>query len=681
MSQPVRRLPRSWPCILLCAALSACGGGGGGSGPGPAGNGPGATAPANPVQTLPSSTTPLQLTASNAKGVGTLAFGYGALALAIGQLAVDWTAQAESSATLSFNQPCPGGGTASGTLNDRDGDRRAGAGDQLTVTLDGCYLKHFDDTMDGGVTVSFTAPTGAQQRAGTIGFERFRTRVGNPVQETQGALRFDYSMSRLSKLLHVASDTQPFSVRFSDGRTPPTETITLLDARHETRLDTVRATNAMRFHLASDILAGSVDVATATPWAAWFDTYPDAGELTLSGANGSAAAVRVRALPSQTVDVVFNGAAIDNVDFNGLGVLWTGAPWLPKVAAAEQYTVEQPASPNFRLLLQPDPAAFQPNGALTWLYSRPLAPGAVRSATFLQTGPQPGGPANQMFEPVPATVTIEGGLLTVKPSAQLLTGTAYRLQLEMDMGGIADTAGSHLDTPTFSGTVMPTVRASLTAGADPILFGAAATLALDGSASSAIGSAASYHWQQLSGPALRFSDTGAARVTIAPAAAVNGTAVVELRVANAAGDVDRRTLAVTVAADPAQALVLAYRTSGGPLTVATSFDPGFSGYAKLWNAGTTLDVILGPQRFLASRNDGQTWRGGPALVYGNGSGSESIAPGWLGCPVRNTGTVTVLELALDAAGNLDRLAMDFDDTCGSTVTLGSVRYRSAVPLR
>jgi len=43
--------------------------------------------------------------------------------------------------------------------------------------------------------------------------------------------------------------------------------------------------------------------------------------------------------------------------------------------------------------------------------------------------------------------------------------------------------------------------------------------------------------------------------------------------------------------------------------------------------------------------------------------------------------VTVLELALDAAGNLDRLALDFDDTCGSSVTLGSIRYRSTVPLR
>ncbi|TQK10712.1 Ig-like domain-containing protein [Herbaspirillum sp. SJZ107] len=680
MPQPVRRLPGSWPCLLLSVALSACGGGSGSSAA-LTGIGTGVAAPANPVQTAPPATAPLPLTAANAKGATTLAFGYGALTLAIGQLALDWTAQAEASATLSFNQACAGGGTVGATLIDRDGDRRASAGDQLSVTLDGCYLKHLDDTMDGGVTVAFTAPAGAQQRAGTIAFERFRTHGGNPAQDMQGGLRFDYSTSRLSKLLHVTSDTQPFSLRFSDGKTTATETVTLLDAQHETRVDTVRATNAMRFHLASDLLAGSVDVATPTPWAGWFDTYPDAGELALTGANGSAAAVRARALPSQTVDVVFNGAAIDNVDFNGLGVLWTGAPWLPKVAAAEQYTVEQPTSSNFRLLLQPDPAAFQPNGALTWLYSRPLAPVAVGGATFLQTGAQPGSPAQQMFNPVPATVTIEGGLLTVKPSTQLLPGTDYRLQLEMDVNGIADAAGRHLDRPTFSGTVMQTVSASLSAGAAPILFGAGATLALDGSASSASGGPASYHWQQLSGPALSFSDTGAARVTIAPAAAANGTAVVELRVANAAGDVDRRTLAVKVAADPAQALVLAYRTDGGPLSIATSFDPDFSGYAKLWNGGTTLDVILGFRRFLAGRNDGQTWRSGPPLVYGNGSGSESIAPGWSGCFVRNTGTVTVLELALDAAGNLDRLALDFDDTCGGSVTLGSIRYRSSVPLR
>lgn len=680
MPSPLRRLSRSWPHVLLCAALSACGGGG--SGISPAGVGAGIIVPTNPVQTPPSSTTPLQLTAANATAATTLAFGYGALAVAIGQLAVDWTAQAESSAALSFSQACPGGGTASATLNDRDGDRRAGPGDELSITLAGCYLKELDDAMDGGVTVSLTAPAGAQQRAGLVTFNGFRTHDGSPKQALEGALRFDYSVGRLSKLLHVASDTQPLSVRFSDSTRAATETMTLLDAQHETRLDTVRATTAMRFHLASDILAGSVDAATATPWSAWFDAYPDAGELALTGANGSAAAVRARAAQSQAADIVFNGTAIDNVELDGLGVLWSGAPWLPKVAAADRYTVEQPPFSNFRLLLQPDPAAFLPNGSLTWLYSRPLAPGAVRGATFLQVGAQPGGPANQMFTAVPATVTIEGGLLTVKPSTQLLPGTDYRLQLDMDMGaGIADTAGSHLDAPTFGGTVMQTVNASLTAGAASILFGAGAALTLDAGGSSATGGPASYHWQQLSGPALTFSDAGAARVTIAPAAASNGTAVVELSVANGAGDVDRRTVAVTVAADPAQALVLAYRRSGEPVTIATSFDPDFSGYAKMFNAGTTLDLIVGTRRFLAGRNDGRTWQSGPALIYGNGSGSESIAPGWIGCPVRNTGTVTVLELALDAAGNLDRLALDFDDTCGSSITLGSIRYHSSVPVR
>jgi len=113
MPLPLRRLSRSRTSVSLCAVLSACGGGGGTTS---LAIGLGATVPANSVQPVPSSTTPLQLTASNAKGATTLAFGYGALTVAIGQLAVDWTAQAESSATLSLNQACPGGGTATISL-------------------------------------------------------------------------------------------------------------------------------------------------------------------------------------------------------------------------------------------------------------------------------------------------------------------------------------------------------------------------------------------------------------------------------------------------------------------------------------------------------------------------------------------------------------------------------------
>src|SRR6185503_4013397 len=65
----------------------------------------------------------------------------------------------------------------------------------------------------------------------------------------------------------------------------------------------------------------------------------------------------------------------------------------------------------------------------------------------------------------------------------------------------------------------------------------------------------------------------------------------------------------------------------------------------------------------------------------NGNAAADATGGWLGCVGTNhTGTVTFLDYAQDAEGNLERLALDFDDTCDQTVTLGSIRYHSAVPI-
>jgi len=613
-----------------------------------------------------------------------MAFGYGALAVTMGQLAVDWTAQAEAGSMQSFSKACPGGGTVSGGLIDRDGDHRASAGDQITVNLVGCYLKELDDTMDGIVSVTLGAPTGSQQRAGVVSLNSLTVRGSSPTQEMQGAIRFDYSVSPLSKLLHVYSDTQPFALRLSDKTRSATETVTVFDALHETRADTVRATTTMRFHVASDLLTGSFDVATVTPWAAWFDTYPDAGELSVTGANGSKVALRVRNAASTAADVLVNGTAVDNLSLDGLGVLWTGAPWLPQVASAGQYTVGYSTTNGFRTLLQPDPAAFLPNGSLQWLYSRPLNPASITSATFIQTGSQPNGPANQMFTPVPAKVSVEGGLLTLTPSTQLLPGVPYQLQLTMNAAGeIVDTAGNSLPRPTFAGTVLQTVSANMVVSGAPLLLGSKATLILDANGSSANGAPASIHWRQLSGPALNFSDANAGRIEVSPAAIANGTAVVELAASNHAGDVDRRTLAITVAADLTQSLVLSYRAMNEPYKIVTNFDPSTtSAYANVWQSNTVLDVLIGTQRFLGGLNGGQTWQAGLTLPYGNNPSGGVSGSGWLGCAsVGNTGTVKILEFALDASGKLDRLALDFDDTCGLNYTQGSIRYHSALPVR
>lgn len=673
MRVPPGRFIRTSFALSLSVALAACGGGGGGNA--------GTTAPPSQV---PPVSAPLLLTTKNAEGAGVVAFSYGALAVAMSQLAVDWTSRAEGSPNRAFNTSCVGGGSASGTLADSDGDGRAGPGERVTVTLAGCYVKELDDTMDGSVTITFTTPAASQQRAGVVAFSGLKSRGASPSQEIVGALRFDYSAGHLSKMLHVASDAQPFGMRVSDGKTTTTDNVTALDASHETRLDTMRATTSMRFNLDSALLGGTLTVTTGTPWLSWFDAYPDAGQLDLAGADGGKVSLRARAGDS-TADVLLAGAIASVTSIEGPDVLWTGAPWLPEVAAADHYATKPSFNHPFTLLRQPDSTALLPNGALTWLYSHPINAASIGSATFVQRS----GPSNTTFEEVPATVTVEGGLLTITPTRQLQPGIDYQLRVVSgNPWHFSDTAGATLDYPAFTGTVARTISASLVSAATPLLLGADATLVLDASGSTANGvPVASTHWRQLSGPALSFSDPDAARVTIGPAAKANGTAVVELTVANAAGEVDRKTISVTVAADQTQSLILSYRVADKPLVIAAGSDPDFNGsYARRYPDFNSLDVLMGTRdvlmRFMLASNQPRTWTSGLKLTYSNGNVAADTAPGWVACMDTNhTGTVSFLDYAQGADGSLERLALDFDDTCGTTVTVGSIRYRSTIPIR
>jgi hypothetical protein len=680
MRRQFRRVARFSAFFMLSSALFACGGGGSSS---PATPAP-APVPA-PVPAPPTAEAALLLTSANAEGVTVLGFGFGGIALGVAQLAVDWTAQVDGSATLSFINPCMGGGSATGTLADRDGDQHAGAGDTVSVVLSNCFLKELDDRFDGTMVVTLAAPLAAQQRAGVVSFSGFGVRGSTPRQDVIGALRFDYTAGRLSKLVHVYSDTQPFGVTFSDATKSLTDLVTALDARHESRLDTVRATTAMRLHVASNLLGGSFDVTTATPWSALFSTFPDAGELAFAGAGASKASMRAAPAKAGMFEVLAAGTFVTTVSADGSGLLWTGAPWLPADAGAAQYAIVAASTTAFRPLIEPAPAQIRPNGPLVWVYSRPLDPASVTPASFYFRS---GGKMGNTYTNVPARISFEGAMLSFTPATQLEMGARYEL---INDGTILDAVvrdlnGTVLSSPRFLGEVPQGANASI-ADSPKLLLGGGASLMLDAGASSANGQPVSAtHWRQLSGPALTLTgaDTPRAMLT-APAGTGNGIAVIEVQAANGAGEFDRQQVNVIVAADVSSALLVAYRSGTAPLAIVSNIVPGTGGYASVQQGNTILDVMIGGQRLLAGMAGSQTWQTGQRLAYGPGSTSGVVGPVWLGCgPVdTNSGTLAILDIALDQAGNLARLALDFDDSCSSTgtVTQGSIRYHSALPLR
>lgn len=663
--------PRLIFILSLAFLLSACGGGGG------------ASSPAMPPVTPPaaSAETPLLLTASNAAPAPILAFSAGAAALGTAQMAIDWAGRFSASATQS--KPCLGSGTQSATFSDSDANGQVSAGDKLSVTYVACYSKELEGVIDGTMNVTFAAPGNGQQLAGTISFAAgFGDHSTTPREDLAGSLRFEHSVTPISRLLRVHSDTQPFVMVYSDASQTKKERITALELQHDLRIDTARATTSMRYRLASDLLGGSLDVSTPTPWRSWFDTYPDAGELLLTGANNSKASLRAKLQPSTDhLSILLGDTVLETVPALGTGFLWSSGAWQPKNASLEQYTIKQDLPSGFQLLTAPDTSKLAPAGALTWTYTRTLDTPQLHNALFRQHGNDP--------VDIPATISTNGAILTITPSSQLRAGATYNLTFDnVQISPIRDIAGNALDSPAGIVHVAQSVSAVIsTHGAPALLLGAAATLTLDAGGSSANGSPASgTRWRQLSGPALSMDNASASRVTLSSATPSKGVAVIELEASNAIGEWDKRTISIDVLTDTSQALVFSYRFSNGDTLIDNNATSSTAPYVRHFADKNTLDIMSTKNhaRFLVALPAGQRWQAGMTLTYGpgNADGVEGGMLDWGGARncSRETGRFKVLDYATDASGNVTRVAIDLDDDCAGERAQISIRYGTDLPL-
>ena len=432
--------------------LAACGGGGGADTPAATGG-----------------DAPLSLSPSNAAQASVEAMGFGGVALGLGQQAVDWIAAADAAGGDVVTTTCVSGGTQTVTLNDLDGNHRVSAGDRLLVQMNNCFLPPLDDAFDGTLTIDVAVPIAPLQQAGTITFGSvFDVRVAGGSVRLGGGLRYEYAADRLAKSVRVASNTSSFTITVYSGTRTIAEILTRLDATRTVRRDTARSTTTMQYHLASDALGGAVEVATAVPWSAWFDSYPDAGELSLIGAGATSASLRASSQGGALFEVRAGGALAGTVTAYeaSSGYLWSGTGWVTQsnVLPGSSYNIWEASSIGFKQFSQPLVAVLQPSpGPLTWGYSRPLAAGTLTSATFVQTRLPPGqngAPVN-----IPATLNIEGALLSVTPMTQLEPGAAYELVFDNSyLVPVSDTTGATAPRPSLSATVALTIAASAREG-------------------------------------------------------------------------------------------------------------------------------------------------------------------------------------------------------------------------
>jgi hypothetical protein len=669
---------RSVTIALAATVLLGCGGGGGG--------GIESTVPANSQREVP-----LALTASNASDAATLGLGYGSLGLAFGQLAVDWTEAIAEGGGAALTLTCPGGGAGNVRWTDVNGNGVVGAGDQLTATLEACHLKPLEDSFSGTLTVSLRAPGTGLQRAGLIAMGPTFGSATVPPVRVAGELEFDLAADRVAKVLRVRSSVQPLVFSATDGSQTVADVVSQMQLRREVRRDTARVSTSIAHRLSSDLLRGEIVVSTEQPWTNWFDSVPDAGALLVRGAGAPSVRLLAPAPAATSFDVRLDGASVGSVFVAdaATGYLWSGTGWAPQDETQRDYLILPAGDGAFVQLTRPEAATIAPNpGPFVWTYSRPLAPDAVTSAAFVRRQSAP-GPSWAPSE-IPAELSIEGAMLTVTPLQQFEPGDTYEVMFDRTFAapGITDTLGRTTTRPAYTATVAQTVQANAVFDGPALILGkdtGAVTLDARTSVSATTGGTQA-RWRQISGPALAFGGADNAVVSMQTTESLNGIAVVELEARNVAGDIDRLRLQFPVLGDLSQAFAIGVTVGPGPMKVVTSVDGIVaSNMPRYFASANAVDVLPSTGgRFLATPPPGESWRSG--LVFGYGTFGTGILvwlpPDGASCNSADRGgLVNVLDIGFDAAGELQRLAVEFDEFCDGVQTHGSIRFNNALPLR
>lgn len=684
-----KRAPAAAAVAMTLILVAACGGGGGGSDPAPA------------VQREQ----PLSLTTINSLDAASAALGYGESILMVGQASVDWLDEIASAGQTVLQGACSNtGGSRIITLRDNNGDRRPGAGDRLEVALSNCQVDALAEVVTGSLTIDLSvAPTSSTRWSGVVTFGGQFLIATDALGSVRlgGALRFEAVEERLAKTLRVLSTNPEFTVTYTVGSVTAQDMVTGLEVVKEVRRDTARATASLRFRLASDVLKGAINVTTPARLAAWFDTYPDAGTVLVTGAGAAALRVVAQSAESQFLDVRLDGApaatllAAEATD----GYLWSSTGIIPPDPAVEPYVTQVGSGRPFQALVKPDPSAtLSPSASVAWQFSRPISsPTAVTAQFRSETPSQWGVPV------IEATVAAEGALLTVTPATQLEPGVTYGLYFADQPFGISIAAADGTGRTDLQNqfTVAQTIDVSArTSGSaqlfgDVLLYGQAGTATIEAQAAAGAGaSLSSVRWRQVSGPSLTIAqpDSPTTSVSIAPQALgqAPGVAVLEVEARTTAGDTDRTRVQLQVVADASMATIFGSRdNSDGAFRVAVVLDPpaGNTGSGPVSLVGARLLDILIDGRVFIKPPPTVAWA--PGMTYNftrNASDTDtaalrlySDASGFRTCD-GISGTVSVGDFALDASSQLVQISMEYRFQCASGERVqGWLRMHTSVP--
>jgi len=598
----------------------------------------------------------------------------------------------------------PHPGSATYTFSDNDNSGTLSAGDEVTIVLNGCESPSLGDYITGALTLSVGAPPQPADHASGFSATTDLSQFQLLGLQLTGPLQVAFTASDSSRYVQAQVAGAGVTMTYSGGGFAQPDNLVVVSANASRAIDYTTA--QYNVQLAADYrstrLNGEFSLVTKTPLTGAVGIYPVGGVEVF---HGGPSALTFSA--QNVTDNQYLAAALD-ADGSGnyvplQGFFWeqnfTGFPWWEPRGGFLSAGIE--VSPTFQTF-ERDQLSFR------LLFAQPEVDpvNAIISTDFnVQTpiklffsGPVDGSRSTLSFIPqasgtgtIPATLTLNGAIVTVTAQTQLAHGFQYDLQSQGYVQGfneIGPGAGVSLRLTTTND-----LQADASASPAVAAPGQAVTLKSTRSFSTT-SSIAHYSWQQTSGTTVNLvgADTATARFTI-PATSHDGESLVfNLGVTDANGATDSAPVTVFVLADLRQPF-LYYREAQG---AAVGQAPAVSvlEYSGTGTVRTEFDTTLNIFRFLfgaaggGSSDELQFFT--PTQPIAPGTYTSDNTPGGMPFFVQSlpfqcnspSWQFTIYEAVAAGDGTAAQFSADFSQTCpgGLPPFIGSVRVNSAVPL-
>lgn len=690
-----RGLRRAAWAGLLMVALAGCGGGSSGSDGGAS-----------------TSAKALNLAGLDPNAVTGVSFVYASVPLIWGQFVKDWTAQLLSQGGSSLTQDCPLGGQQTLNLLDKDNNRIVSAGDQIQVTLSACHEYMVDSAMSGTITLDLLTDPQVSSRLWRVTVPETFVLITDPDGSSlRAGGRFQVAWSQQAdqeSLSVTPSDDAPLTYAYTlASKETPRDVVSRYELTKVTDYAADRYLLALQLDVASALMGGSLTLRSTHPLAGYLNHTPDAGLVTLQGANGGAVTLgpdTALAAPGYVYSILRAAAAPGAGDAENQALwkdiasdlLWWAGQDLPSYLARPAISSSAVGAAS----VVPELSDLQPRSTAVGQsfhiqLSRAFQPDVALQAVLTPMASVDGDGSRTAWgaTSVAADLTWNGARLTLTPSQALMHGWVYQIHVKTSYGmavsQVFSADGQSVAVDGWRMQTLDTLHARIGAPGGTQLT-AGASLDLDASGSTAPAGTV-YRWRQVSGPTVVWADASAVHTAVSfPAdSSQSGAAVVELELTAPSGQIERQQLSLQVLPSAANGGLMVMvrgnrKESFFDSTPVVNLYPN----ASATGVGSLLIDFKDSQRAQLARvtfsvPDVMT-QGTYDLYATAGSASFSYLP-WdtsnaTSCWAQ-AGTVTVLEFLRHPDGSLASLALDVNLYCspGQSET-GSLRYHSTLPL-